>query len=398
MKVATATALVLASPFTHVAGGLIHERDDTEPEIQLHNVQLQNCPLACEYATSDTSTWTTYHSFEELALCNDTVLFTFNVHAETVSPHIKACLTSTSGPKMQAGAYYGLLNNNVTSSPSPQMVPKLVESKAKMVKPQGGSCGASTQESALQLETRWTGRGSAKADKASHALVQLGNYFRDSASCGRDLMFARSSVDTVVGAFAGGDILKSSVADLIDAHSDPIVGGTIPARYAMQTTKAASHNTSAAQAQFDTRLGFFADLTGNVSSVQKFLAEYINSFGKGADLQDMEGGEAPVKTSVTILGSTAASNGTKSIRSLEARALCRDTPVIKDDGCGSLASRCGISGADFMKYNSKVENLCSTLKPPQYVCCSEGDLPDHTPQPNADGTCFTYEIKADDGK
>jgi hypothetical protein len=44
--------------FHHVAHGPLHKREDSEPEVQLHNVQLQKCPLACEYATSDTSTWT----------------------------------------------------------------------------------------------------------------------------------------------------------------------------------------------------------------------------------------------------------------------------------------------------------------------------------------------------
>jgi hypothetical protein len=193
-------------------------------------------------------------------------------------------------------------------------------------------------------------------------------------------------------------MFKSSVADLIEAHAESIIQGTIPARYGMQTTGAAAQNGSTTQAQFDTRLGFFADLTGNVSSVQGFLADYINNFGEGVDLQDMEGGQAPVLTSVAILGSPVASNATTSGRSVQPRALCRDIQVIKDDSCASLASRCGISGSDFTKYNSKTSNMCATLKPKQYVCCSQGDLPDHTPQPSGDGTCFTYEVKADDGK
>jgi hypothetical protein len=222
-----------------------------------------------------------------------------------------------------------------------------------------------------------------------------------------------------VGAFAGGgkqnplrsacgtytdfvnqyiDILKSSVAELIDAHSESILEGTIPARYAVQTAGTPAQNGSTARAPFDTRLGFFADLTGNVSSVKGFLADYINKFSEGIDLQDMEGGAVPVLTSITILGSPVASNVTTSGRSVQPRALCRDIQVIKDNSCAALASRCGISGFDFTKFNSKTSNLCATLKPKQYVCCSSGDLPDHTLQPTADGTCSTYEIKADDGK
>lgn len=36
-----------------------------------------------------------------------------------------------------------------------------------------------------------------------------------------------------------------------------------------------------------------------------------------------------------------------------------------------------------MEYNSE-PNLCSSLQPYQYVCCSPGTLPDFQPQPNPD--------------
>ncbi|KAK4252203.1 class V chitinase [Corynascus novoguineensis] len=62
------------------------------------------------------------------------------------------------------------------------------------------------------------------------------------------------------------------------------------------------------------------------------------------------------------------------------------------DSCGALASRCGISDADFTKYNPG-SNFCSTLMPKQPVCCSEGDLPDLKPKPNADGTCASYTVQ-----
>jgi hypothetical protein len=110
----------------------------------------------------------TYHNFDELSLCNDTVLFTINVQANAMDPHIKACLTSPGGPQMQAGAFYGLIQNNVTTKPSPEMVPKLVVSEGKMVTSQDGACGASPEKVTLTLETRWSGQGSAGADKASY--------------------------------------------------------------------------------------------------------------------------------------------------------------------------------------------------------------------------------------
>lgn len=75
---------------------------------------------------------------------------------------------------------------------------------------------------------------------------------------------------------------------------------------------------------------------------------------------------------------------------------CRIEEVHPGDSCGSLASRCGISGNDLAKYNPQ-KDLCSTLMPRQHVCCSPGNMPDFRPQPQADGTCYTYTINNGDG-
>lgn len=80
---------------------------------------------------------------------------------------------------------------------------------------------------------------------------------------------------------------------------------------------------------------------------------------------------------------------------LATRGDCRTITVNSGDSCGSLASRCGISAANFNKYNS-ADNLCSTLTPKERVCCSAGSLPDITPKPQSDGTCATHTIQTND--
>ena len=72
---------------------------------------------------------------------------------------------------------------------------------------------------------------------------------------------------------------------------------------------------------------------------------------------------------------------------------CSYILVQSGDSCGSLASRCGITPAQFTQYNPS-STLCSTLMPKQPVCCSEGAVPDLTPKQNADGTCFSYKVQA----
>lgn len=65
------------------------------------------------------------------------------------------------------------------------------------------------------------------------------------------------------------------------------------------------------------------------------------------------------------------------------------------DGCWSLAQRCGVSQQDLTRFNPNA-NFCNTLIPEQYVCCSEGTLPDFSPKPNSNGDCFAYTVQAGD--
>jgi hypothetical protein len=73
------------------------------------------------------------------------------------------------------------------------------------------------------------------------------------------------------------------------------------------------------------------------------------------------------------------------------KATCRTIQAVFGDGCPSLATKCGISGADFTRFNPS-STLCSSLKVGQHVCCSAGTLPDFTPKPNGDGSCATYVV------
>ncbi|KAF2119736.1 hypothetical protein BDV96DRAFT_642744 [Lophiotrema nucula] len=74
---------------------------------------------------------------------------------------------------------------------------------------------------------------------------------------------------------------------------------------------------------------------------------------------------------------------------------CKLRTVVSGDDCGSLASKCGISGVDFIKANDKAD-LCSTLAEGQQVCCTAGKRPDLKPKPDADGNCAEYITKQDD--
>ena len=97
----------------------------------------------------------------------------------------------------------------------------------------------------------------------------------------------------------------------------------------------------------------------------------------------------------TMTNSTARVPGSLNtgVKYLQVRADCRTVQVVAGEGCAELAVKCGISGADFDKYNP---GICGSLKPKQHVCCSKGTLPDLWPKPNSDGLCFSYKVQNDD--
>ena len=71
---------------------------------------------------------------------------------------------------------------------------------------------------------------------------------------------------------------------------------------------------------------------------------------------------------------------------------CSTEKVYSGDSCAALAAKCGITPAEFTEYNPDPK-LCLSLMPGQHVCCSSGNLPDFTPKPYANGTCFTYVVQ-----
>ncbi|KFY56270.1 hypothetical protein V496_06715 [Pseudogymnoascus sp. VKM F-4515 (FW-2607)] len=104
---------------------------------------------------------------------------------------------------------------------------------------------------------------------------------------------------------------------------------------------------------------------------------------------------APIANGTIVTLDTVRVNSAGVARSLNngfrlnQRAECRTIPVIDRDGCPGLAVKCGISEADFTKYNPKAN--CAALPVSSLVCCSSGMLPDLTSKPNPDGSCKWYQ-------
>lgn len=75
---------------------------------------------------------------------------------------------------------------------------------------------------------------------------------------------------------------------------------------------------------------------------------------------------------------------------------CKTKSVSDGDTCESMAQKCALKPADFARLHSDDKDFCSNLVVGQPVCCTYGKLPDVTPKPSKDGSCFTYTIQQGD--
>ncbi|KAI1080982.1 hypothetical protein F5B20DRAFT_579808 [Whalleya microplaca] len=76
-------------------------------------------------------------------------------------------------------------------------------------------------------------------------------------------------------------------------------------------------------------------------------------------------------------------------------SVCSYIQAQATDGCWSLAQRCNITQGQFNQYNSGA-NICNRTIVGQSVCCSAGPLPDFSPKPYDNGTCYTYTTQSGD--
>lgn len=103
-------------------------------------------------------------------------------------------------------------------------------------------------------------------------------------------------------------------------------------------------------------------------------------------------------TNSTIKANSTLGTSSKrsSTRHLQIRDTCSYIQVALGDGCYSLSQKCGITQDELSEYNPSDPNFCNDLQPGEYICCSEGTLPDFAPHPNSDGSCASYTVNSGD--
>lgn len=307
------------------------------------------CPKACSEVGPDPSNWTRIPRLDALEYCDEPLVFEINVQndltGEGAKAPFRACsqaesVTKTDVHARRAGSLLSISNN----------------------------CGAKVEKTTLNAQATNSGGNLSGRDlSAKHldaAVGQLVSYLERAPACGATIFFAKAG-NVVAGLYAGAEIQHESAISVLKTFRGSVAKGD-------RMLQLCAADTSAART-----LGVVVGTLEDLAHVQGAVKAWTNS---ECVKPGTKASSAPVKVEVGVLVSSvvatsANSSGAAGTLSRHRRALCRDIQVNQGDSCASLASRCGISGFDFEKFNPQT-NLCATLKPKQYVCCSAGDLPD----------------------
>lgn len=325
---------------------------------------LHSCPMPC--GDEPPSKWTVYPSSERFELCDKPMLFDMAIY----SPIDTAVFT-----KVRACTVDGNEDDEEE------------ESSRKLKRRADGACLASTApESQKSLQLGRQGSTSDRIDVVLGALEGLQTRFDIESSCGNSVLFSWYN-GTIAAIWSGAAIRKDSVSSAL--------GGLITNIRDEGVSQSMTSQLCNDDRNSNHILGITIDTTGDLGSVQ----ETIVAWADGECIADLDSSLSEVKIwDKADFEITLARNATsRSLegRGLSARADCRTEKVVSGDTCPKLADRCGISPADFTKYNPG-DGFCSKLQPEQRVCCSSGTLPDIAPKPDEDGNCAYVYVLPDE--
>ncbi|KAL8413204.1 hypothetical protein RB594_004724 [Gaeumannomyces avenae] len=369
--------------------------------------QLHPCPQACDGTPS--SNWMMYSSWERFAICEEPMLLSFALFNPVLDPgtptKITTCTAGNANSRVN-GLYNGTAAGRASPPPDTFRTHRRSGGLLKRQSPTGceeASARSSAVENKVSLQLATTGTDheldSKRSGAAATALKTLQNHFDSGDSpCEETVMFSYHQ-GVVAGVYIGASFGRATVASVAKPLLDQIASG--------KATTAAAQLCGAPDRTGRHTFGLIIDLAANVTAVQNAVrswsqAKCATGFESTTELKDVsvtedKAGLGPfddvLKTNGTFSNNTAPSSG------LSRRADCKTIRVEAGDSCPSLASRCGISSADFARYNSNPSDICSSESSPlpgMSVCCSSGELPRVMRIMAADGTCAAHQVKEGD--
>lgn len=330
---------------------------------------LKACPVPCSQAKLRDN-WSVYNSLDRLKFYPLPVLFDTSLYTSLDNPDqtfsIRACSVGNLPEK----------NATMAEEAPDVLVLKSGVGTQRIATPAACSNKASDAKEKAQL-IPWSDGGSNSVGIGA-AVSAVRDFIKDNHRCEASTAVFSYYEGVVVGAYAGSKITADSATSSLQIKGPQLLQICGDGRNSEHV------------------LGIAVDTEADFGRMQ----EAVKSWNEATCVQSGRDGGSSV-SEVTLSVYPEGVSGRESLtrrlmpRWLERRADCRTIQVVSGDGCASLASRCGISGNDFTKYNPKAD-LCATLAVGQYVCCSAGTLPDMTPKPGADGVCATYLVMPND--
>ncbi|KAM0463941.1 hypothetical protein ACHAO4_000666 [Trichoderma viride] len=327
--------------------------------------ELQPCPQSCSASGINSGNWTLYHDAVKLYSCKEPMLLDMSLHTPVDDPSKTLSLFACWGNNNDgdASCNEATADANVTTT-------------------------SDTSETAT-VEVIWSGTGQSQRADDAVAVAQYASSQTSPLSCeldDRTSTFAYLN-GVFIGVWTGPMVDKQTTVNLLDQVVSGLkneVQGNLQLSQVCGSNRTSDYTVGVAVAIPDS----VADLAA-LAQVQNAVKTWSMGNCVAAD----PGSSKTSKSTLEVHQLALTSPSTR--RDLDTRADCRTIVVVSRDSCGSLAKKCGISGANFTKYNPK-KNLCSTLAVKQHVCCSSDTLPSYAPKPQSDGVCATYLVKKGD--
>jgi GH18 family chitinase len=332
---------------------------------------VKRCPERCSVAGPNPGNWSVYPSLREIRKCTQTMFYDFSIYDEVDDQE--------SNHRVHACSSYGSDFSG------------LGVSMAKV---------ASAEPVDVEFEIGWWKTGFGLATPGLRSLIRQMRQYAGSGYGATDrpfVMFGQSGQATV-GLYIGEGLLNQGVgASAMKMLQDRLGNLNVSTpSLSMQLCGPGYDSTHI--------FGIMATSSGSFAPIQ----EAIKGWAKAKCLSFSGSIKVPGKvmfttphvytdstTAIATTGNARSKAVEKQVKSIHARAECRTVQVDSGDSCGVLATKCGISPADFTKYNPG-SKFCANLRPKQHVCCSKGDLPDLRPKQQEDGSCHVYQVKDND--
>jgi hypothetical protein len=318
-----------------------------EAKVAPGNRAVPACPADCNTVGLQPDAWAVFRDASDLKLCNKTLLLDLAVftvaHDQQEANAIRACsadqsLSSAKPARRQSGNKSCIPASEVDIS-----VP--VQLKASGSATMGPSVSEPLFTAGRQIASYL---GQVEADCDTSALSR----------------FAITPDNAVIGVYVGAQAHRQGItAQFVDKVLSGIATNEMSEGFVAEICMQGGVRLGA-----DYVVGIAASTKPDgLRIVQNAVRQWSNGtcLTTGSPTNPLASLSLRIPTSVdknsTLMASNTTLASTGNDRAATKRAECRYIRVASGDSCAALASKCGISGADFTKYNPS-STLCSSLR------------------------------------